>query len=237
MGCSFFSKNSYGQEGILGKKLEINDVNEYFQYCDRLINQNQNQDYLSQPETPLGIRETVTVSLLSISTEHCLSSLELIIKNHFSSAFALFRPAIETSLRAYWINSYLKGKTNTEIAKFIDQNNWPKLNRMMSDLDEFDFKQFLFLKGKMYSTISGWVHGDFEQLHLRLHDNEIGAPPSNEKIMILIFYITNTYLNSMKLMFKTLGKDLEVTQLLATRLNLISVTESYLPEIFKRETK
>ena len=219
----------------MGKKIEKEDVNEYFGYCTNIVNQN--QSYLAQPQTPLGVRETITVCLLSVSTEHCLSSLELIAKNHFSSAFALLRPAVETSLRAYWLNFYFKEKTHEEIAQHIDRNQWPKLNRMMGELDASDLNQFLFLKGKMYATLSGWVHGDYEQLHLRLSDNEIGAPPSNEKIFLLIFYITNIYLNSMKLLFKTLKSDLEVTQLLATRLNLISVTESYMPIFFNREKK
>ena len=208
-----------------------NDIKDFYNYCSKLIDKF--HSYQTMRQANLSYQEALIIGLTTISAEHCVASLELLKMKHFSSGFALFRPAIETALRAYWSHHIFNKGAEREAINLIKYNRWPKLKYMIDNLDAPDKIQFEFINGKFNSIISGWVHGDYEQFHLRLEGETIGGKPPNHSLAIQMFFMTYTYLNTIKLMFITLGFENHMYELLLARKKLIQLSDKYLPGMFE----
>ena len=78
-------------------------------------------------------RSRISVSLLHLSIEHQKGIHVLVGNNVIGSAFALLRPQFEAYVRGLWYN---RCSTEKDLEKFISGNEPPRINDLISSIEE-----------------------------------------------------------------------------------------------------
>jgi len=155
---------------------------------------------------PTDSRTLTVIGFISMLIEHQESILLLVMHTHTGSASALFRPIVEGTYRALWINL---PATDAEVTKFIEKDRIDiKFGEIATTLDTAygmgDF--FEDFKVRAWKHLNSYTHGGMHQIGRRFTKGEIANNYSEEEIYEMTTSATTIVLLTISLFLKKQGQ-------------------------------
>ena len=118
-------------------------------------------------------RDRIAVSLQHLCIEHHSAIHTLVNHGIHGSAFALIRPQFEAYVRGAWFY-FCAGEDY--VSSFIDGNDPPKINLLISDLEKlgaYEGKDLSRMKTAVWKNMNDFTHGGMVQVKARVSRDEI----------------------------------------------------------------
>ncbi|MCY9871170.1 DUF6988 family protein [Vibrio barjaei] len=119
-------------------------------------------------------RNRLAASLYHISNQHHYSIIELVMKKHLGSAFALARPQMEAYIRGEWAANCA---SEEEILVFLEGKGKTRLDFYTNALEankDYDHSALLALKDSVWSLFCDFTHGGGSQASWHISKTSIG---------------------------------------------------------------
>ncbi len=159
----------------------------------------------------------VVAALFHLSLEHHGSIHQLVLLEHYGSAFALLRPQFEAHIRGLW---FQRSATKEQLKSFTKDNEPPTINWLLQKIEEIpEFSEGVLssFKRKIWSVLCSFTHGGYVQVSWRMTSKEIKVDFKEDHLVSLI-----TTSSSMSLLtYNALAVLADNTKL------AISITESH----------
>ncbi len=154
---------------------------------------------------PGGVEGTRRVHICSALSSQALEHFRAIVilcegKVAIGSAFALFRPLLDTVMRAEWLGSCVTAEDFDALIKELPSFRFKRFGPMARELDAQHGKGQYFedFTGHVYEALCGFTHSGFEQIAHRFGEdgsispsypeNKIGMLVDNASRVILIHF-------------------------------------------------
>ncbi len=122
-------------------------------------------------------------TMLFVAFNHCDGIQTLVKKKNFASAYALVRPLLESSFRAFWLH---RCATEDQVKKCIDSDNWKSAWGLINAYEtEMEFSPTLSnIWSELRPSLHSYTHGGL-QIASRHIDSENTITPnvSDEEVL------------------------------------------------------
>jgi hypothetical protein len=154
---------------------------------------------------PVDNRTLTVIGLISCLIEHQESILLLVMHDKVGSASALFRPVVEGSYRALWINL---PATDAEVTKFNEKDKIDlEFGDIATALDNTYRMEGYFqdIKTQAWKHLNSYTHGGMHQIGRRFVKHEVANNYSEEEIYGMTQMVTTIVLLAISLFLKRHG--------------------------------
>lgn len=161
-----------------GMPFMVSDATEYSTNAHELI-----WSELQHTQFPSNPRLNLVYAYLAIALEHQHAILNLTALRLHGSAFALFRPQVETGFRGLWANLCATEEQIAGIAK-RGEEPFPHFRAMADELEHaYDSGGWLASFASHWSTLNGYTHSGLEQLGRRFGEDGNLQPTYSEAML------------------------------------------------------
>ena len=125
-------------------------------------------------------------TMLFVAFNHCDGIQTLVEKKNFASAYALVRPLLESTFRAFWLH---RCATEDQVAKCIDSDKWkPAWDLINAYEAEMEFSSTLSnIWSELRPTLHSYTHGGLQIASRHINSESTVTPNvSDEEVLQLM---------------------------------------------------